>query len=271
MTWRLPFVKMHGAGNDFIMVQRGDLPAAGLERTQIATLCDRRRGIGADGLIVLDGHQAADFAMLYYNADGGLADMCGNGARCAVAFAHDLGLCGESCRLATGAGEVTGRWQEGRISVVLPAWSDLRLDVPLPGSPFEHHHLVNTGVPHLVVPVADPAGVDLVRWGPILRHHVALGPAGANVDWVASEPSDGVYRLRTYERGVEGETLACGTGASAVAVVLCTLGLARSSVPLLTAGGDRLEVCVQQEGTVRRLELTGPARTVFKGEVEIHE
>jgi diaminopimelate epimerase len=270
MSARLQFVKMHGAGNDFLMVAAADLPAGGLSRERIAALCDRRRGVGADGLIVLGPAEGFDFGMTYHNADGGEAEMCGNGARCAVAFARRLGLAsGERCRFRTAAGPAAARWVGEEVAVDLPPWRDLRRDVELPGSPFSGHHLVNTGVPHLVVPVPDPGAVDLPRWGPILRRHEVLGAAGANVDWVATEPRNGQHALRTYERGVEGETLACGTGAAAAAVVLCALGLTASPVVLLTRGGDRLTITVEDAGERLRLELRGPATEAFTGEVEL--
>jgi diaminopimelate epimerase len=271
MTWRLPFVKMHGAGNDFIMVSSRDVQGAGLNRAAIAALCDRRTGVGADGLIIVHPADRADFGMSYYNADGGEAEMCGNGARCAVAFAQDLGLAGATCRFASATGSVEGRRAGKNVSVGLPGWRDLQLHCPLDDSPFPAHHYVNTGVPHLVVPVPDPAAVDLPIWGPRLRSHAALAPAGANIDWVQSEPQDGAFALRTFERGVEAETLACGTGAAAVAVVLVKLDLAVSPVALLTHGGDRLTVSLDIDDPLGGLVLTGPAVVVFKGEVEIHE
>jgi diaminopimelate epimerase len=272
MSTRLPFVKMQGAGNDFIMLAAADLPGAGLSASRIAALCDRRRGIGADGLIVVGPVAGADFRMRYYNADGGEADLCGNGARCAVAFARRLGLAsGEDCAFETGAGRLKARWAEGEVAVGLPPWRDLRLAVPLPDSPFAAHHLVNTGVPHLVVPVSDPGEVDVARWGPVLRGRPELGPDGANVNWVSAAAVDGAHGLRTFERGVEGETLACGTGASAAAVVLCALDLAASPVTLATHGGDRLIVEVESLQGKRRLELRGPAAVSFTGEVACDE
>jgi diaminopimelate epimerase len=272
MSTRLPFVKMQGAGNDFIMLAARDLPGSDLSAARIVALCDRRRGIGADGLIVVGPTAGADFRMTYYNADGGEADMCGNGARCAVAFARHLGLAsGNSCGFVTAAGKVAARWEGEEVAVVLPPWRNLRLAIPLRDSPFPAHHLVNTGVPHLVVPVPDPAAVDVARWGPLLRGRPELGPGGANVDWVSGATVDGTYSLRTFERGVEAETLACGTGASAAAIVLCALGLATSPVTLATRGGDRLIIDVDTSEGKRRLELRGPATVSFTGEVECDE
>ncbi len=268
MAWSLRFVKMHGAGNDFILVDGRSLPPAGLDRARIAALCHRRRGVGADGLLVIRPDREADFNMTYYNRDGGEAEMCGNGARCAVSFAQQIGLAGESCRFTTSAGELTGKVVDDEVSVSLPPWRDLKCDLKMDGSPFPQHHFVNTGVPHLVIPVPDVAEVDLMTWGPTLRNHPLLGPAGANVDWIQTPTRDGEFALRTYERGVEAETQACGTGAAAVAVVLCHLGLASSPVLLRTQGGDRLVVSVNLDPQESAVALRGPAVVSFAGEVQ---
>ncbi len=264
---RIPFVKMHGAGNDFLMLLATDLPDGALTRARIAALCDRRKGVGGDGLIVVGPADGADFRMTYYNADGGEAEMCGNGARCTVAFAHARGLAGDACRFATASGRLDG-WVHGPddIEVSLPAWRNLALDVPVAGSARPGHHACDTGVPHLVVPVDDVDAVDVAAEGPPLRWHAAFAPAGTNVDWVDARGGDGAWRLRTFERGVEGETLACGTGAAATAVVLCKLDRTTSPVTLLTRGGDRLTVTVT-DGPTRALRLRGPAVVAFQGEV----
>jgi diaminopimelate epimerase len=264
---RLPFVKMHGAGNDFLLVAGDHWPAGGLQEREIAGLCHRRTGVGADGLIVAsapDPGDDVDFAMTYYNSDGREAEMCGNGARCAAAFAHARGMTGASCRFRTRAGVVDAEIAGGEVVVTLPPWRDLQCDLTVPGSPFAQHHACNTGVPHLNVPVADVDAVEVSAAGPPLRHHELFAPAGTNVDWVSRSDSAGAWHLRTYERGVESETLACGTGAAAAAVVLVRRGLATSPVELLTRGGDRLEVTVMEENN--GLRLRGPAVTVFAGE-----
>jgi diaminopimelate epimerase len=268
MSGKLPFTKMHGAGNDFIMLDGRILPGGWLSAGRINRLCDRRRGVGADGLMVIGPDRDADFAMAYYNADGGEAEMCGNGARCAVAFARRLGLAGDACTFLTASGPVRGTTEEGEIAIALPPPRDVRLGIdPGSGSPFSEYHFANTGVPHLVVPVPDVGAVDVGRWGPVLRHAAGLGPAGANVDWVEGQGPDQPLRLRTYERGVEAETLACGTGAAATALVMWRLGRARSPVALLTRGGDRLTVTIETGEDRVALRLRGPVVVAFEGEV----
>lgn len=268
----LPFVKMHGAGNDFVMIDHRDLARspARLDSACIAALCDRRKGIGADGLIIIgpgDG-QATAFRMTYFNADGGEAEMCGNGARCSVAHAHRLGLVAAECRFDTWSGALSG-WVHGPgdIEITLPGWRDLELEVGLAGTPWPRQARCNTGVPHLVIPVDDVDTVDLEQWGPRLRRHERFGTAGTNVNWVSPDAPQGGWRIRTFERGVEAETLACGTGASASAVILCALGRAGSPVALHTRGGDVLTVAVDRDAG--SLRLRGPALVAFEGEVRL--
>jgi diaminopimelate epimerase len=268
MKRTLPFTKMHGAGNDFVMLDHRDLGDTQVTRELIVDLCDRRLGIGADGLIVIapaDSPGAA-FRMVYFNADGGEAEMCGNGARCSVAFAHMRGLAQESCSFDTQPGLLSGTVHSpGDIAVTLPAYRDLELNIGLEASPWDGHHSCNTGVPHLVIPVEDIDAVDVRKWGRDFRFRDRFAPAGTNVNWIARHPDTGEFLLRTYERGVEDETLACGTGASAAAVVMSRLGAAESTVSVRTRSGDLLSVTVDHAD--RSLVLRGPAVTSFKGEV----
>ncbi len=272
MPRSIAFTKMHGAGNDFVVVDAAELRGAPLAAWQIAALCDRRLGVGADGFIVIGpGREGeTDFRMIYHNADGGEAEMCGNGARCSVAFAHGRGLAPRSCRFDTWSGPLEGVVHgAGDIEVSLPGWRDLDLAVDLEGAPWTSMGSCNTGVPHLVVPVPDVDAVDLERWGPLLRRHDRFAPAGTNVNWVAPRTDGDGFAIRTYERGVEAETLACGTGASASAVVLCHLQRASSPVRLHTRGGDVLTIAVGDRPD--DLRLRGPAATAFTGEATIHE
>ena len=272
MIHRIPFAKMHGAGNDFIMIDQRDLGATSLEKNVIASLCDRRKGVGADGLIIIGPGNTPDsaFRMTYFNADGGEAEMCGNGARCSVSFANQIGLMEDHASFDTKAGLLKGIWHGPEdVEVTLTPWKDLNLNLEVGESPWPALHSCNTGVPHLVIPVKDIDAVPVLEWGSRLRHHELFAPQGTNVNWVAPEPGTDNFFMRTFERGVEAETLACGTGASAIAVVLCRLGLAQSPVTLRTRGGDRLTVSIDLENN--SLRLRGPAVTSFQGEVLIDE
>jgi len=265
------FTKMHGAGNDFIFLDQREIPTGQpLTAEIIALLCDRRRGIGADGLILIGPGRAENtaFRMTYYNADGGEVAMCGNGARCSVAFAHARDLIGAECRFDTGAGVLEGLVHGPTdITVSLTPWTDLNLDVTVPGSPWDNHYACNTGVPHLVIPVSDAENIDIRKWGRTFRHHAIFAPAGTNVNWIARHQDSGEFMLRTYERGVEDETLACGTGAAAAAVVLCHLDQAVNPVTIRTRGGDRLQITVEKD--TGGLLLRGPAIASFSGRVPL--
>ncbi len=271
MSRVLKFTKMHGAGNDFVMVDARDLHSLQLSTGLIEAVCNRRTGVGADGLIIIDRatQPEASFRMIYFNSDGGEAEMCGNGARCSVAFAHKLGLMDRQCLFETYSGVLSGQiFAENDIEVSLPVWKDLHLNIDLGSQPFKNHHICNTGVPHLVIPVPDVKELDVESLGRVYRHHQFFAPAGTNVNFVSQHPDNAEQELRTYERGVEDETLACGTGASATAVVLCQLGLAQSPVSFRTRGGDALRVSVDFAG--QKLLLRGPAETSFRGEVLIN-
>jgi len=268
MNTTLKFSKMHGAGNDFVMIDSRLLEGQILDAAQIRFLCDRRIGVGADGLIIIAPATSdeASFRMIYFNADGYEAEMCGNGARCSVAFAVEIGMAAKETMFDTFSGVLKGTvFGTEDIQVSLPAWKDLEMDINLVESDFQTHHTCNTGVPHLVIPVENVDDVDILHWGSHFRHHSRFAPAGTNVNFVSVDPATGRHLLRTYERGVEDETLACGTGASAAAVVLCQSGQASSPLTLHTRGGDQLQVSVDFEN--RELLLRGPAVTSFKGEV----
>lgn len=262
----LAFEKMHGAGNDFIMLDGRSIAPSALSRPQIARWCARGTGIGADGLIVVGVEGPDHVRMTYYNADGGEADMCGNGARCTVAYAHRHGLMAQTGRLATRRGGLEARiWGPADVEVELPRFTGLELDLPLDGSPYTRHHHCDTGVPHLVIPVPSVDEIPVVSDGRPLRSHPRFGAAGVNVNWISPLEGDREWRLRTYERGVEAETLACGTGASAAAVALVRSGAATSPVTVRTSSGDRLVITVDL--ATSRLWLRGPAVVAYTGEV----
>ena len=262
----IPFLKMHGAANDFAVIdhRRPFLPpAAG---ALVRRLCDRRRGIGADGVLLLEASPDADAAMRYFNADGGAADYCGNGARCLARFALDLGLgAGGRLRLATAAG-VQEAWRSphgiqlhfGRVDAAGPVFA-----IEACGRGFAGRQ-VRAGVPHFVVPSEALERVEVREWGGALRRHPHFGRAGSNVDFVTRR-GDGDVAMRTYERGVEGETLACGSGAIATALWAAAEG-ATSPVRVRTAGGDVLIVGFEAVGAGFDVTLAGPAEVAFRGE-----
>lgn len=268
----IPFVKMHGAGNDFVVVDHRERflpePAGELLRR----LCDRRRGVGADGVLLLERDPELDFAMRYHNADGGRAGFCGNGARCLARFALERGLGRDGVvRFRSDAGvQEARRAPQGAIELHFG-----RVDAPrVPGTieaagraftGFEFR----VGVPHFVVEVAQVGPVPVADWGAELRWHERFAPEGTNVDFVARAPvADGTaavrVAMRTYERGVEAETLACGSGAIASALWLAGAG-AHSPVEVLTAGGDVLVVSFESIVDGYDVRLTGPAEVSFAG------
>ncbi len=268
----ISFTKMHGAGNDFVMIEN---LAGKIELTsaQVAALCDRRFGIGADGLILLDPPKdgSVQATMVYYNADGGRVDMCGNGARCFTSFALQNGVGdGSSISFMTDAGRMTAQADDGIFTIRMTPMHDLRLDqtVKTPHGEYSYHFM-NTGVEHVVTFVEDVAKVDIRPEGSAIRYHEDFAPRGTNANF-AQVLSDGSIKVRTYERGVENETLACGTGVTAVAIAAVLKGLATQPVAVHVAGGDVLSVGFERRSDeVSDITLSGPAVAVFKGVVEV--
>jgi len=274
---RIPFVKMNGAGNDFIMIDNRS-PVRPLPAAAIRSLCDRRRGIGADGVILVEPATDADFRMRYYNADGGEAEMCGNGARCVAQYASGLGLGlgggeGRQLRFMTQPGLMRARVRPGSVAIEMTDATGFEQNVSLElAQATEIVHVVNTGVPHAVVIVPDVAHMDdgeIEARGRAIRRHPRFEPAGTNANFITVR-EDGLVAVRTYERGVEAETLACGTGSVASAVVAAQLERAASPVSMLTWGGDRLTVRFEltPDGATD-VVLEGPAEENFSGVVEI--
>ena len=272
ITMQIAFTKMHGAGNDFVMVENLD-GSIELSREQVAFLCHRRFGIGADGLILLNppANDAVDATMVYYNADGGRVDMCGNGARCFTSFAMQNGVGdGTTVRFMTDAGPMSATGNDGQFTIVMPPVKDLKLDKQLSTQSCSYdYHFMNTGVEHFVTFLDDVSVVDIRPEGSAIRYHDTFAPRGSNANF-AQVQDDGIIKVRTYERGVEDETLACGTGVTAVAIAACLKGLAKQPVSVLVAGGDVLTIDFELDGQkVDKVTLTGPAKNVFTGTVEV--
>ncbi len=266
MTAEIRFVKMHGAGNDFIMLN-GLEERHELDRGLIAALCDRHRGIGADGLILLLPSDREDFRMVYYNSDGGEAEMCGNGARCAARFAFDLGVGPDRMSFETGSGLVEAEIRGEEVLVGIGEVTGIATHVRLEGVG-EEIHFANSGVPHVVILREEveslPVG-EFLRLAKQVRNHEYFGPNGTNVNFAAVIGQHEI-RFRTYERGVEGETEACGTGAAAVSVTTAHLGMTASPVTCVTSGGDRIIVgFVPSDIGATNCTLLGPATVSFEG------
>ncbi len=267
---KIAFTKMHGAGNDFVMIddRQGQVPWQ--DHFLMAALAARRLGVGCEGIILIQASDKADFRMRFLNPDGTEVEMCGNGSRCAAAFAHAIGAAGRAMTMETMCGLMDAELVDLGVKVWMPepTRKTYGLVVNACGRSFTGDFL-NTGVPHYVVAVDDLAAVDVTGWGRALRQHPVFDPEGTNVDFVAYRAPDRLA-MRTYERGVEGESGACGTGAVACAVAAVErLGLTlpiRARTPAgyeLIIGGD------WRDHKCTGLTLTGPTRTVFAGEIEL--
>jgi diaminopimelate epimerase len=263
----LEFWKLTGAGNDFIAVDNRDglIPEEG-RAVKVADWCRRGMSVGADGVLLVEASSTADFRMRYYNSDGSEGETCGNGARCIARFAFDRSIAPASMRFETMAGTYEGEVGEGEVVVSMTDAHGLRSAIRIMDDVFEGEvHFVNTGVPHAVVFVDDPLSVDVVRVGRHLRFHPEFAPAGANVNFVRVRDPHNID-IRTYERGVENETLACGTGSIASAIVAARQGISAPPTRLNTASGEFLTVHFEPwPDGARQVRLQGTARTVFRG------
>jgi diaminopimelate epimerase len=261
---------MTGAGNDFIVIDDlGD--AVGEDARELAKqLCRRRLSVGADGLIMVVPSGRCDFRMRYFNADGSEADMCGNGGRCVARFAFDRGIAGRELSFESRSGLHRAGIiddENVRLSMADPRAIILDFGIMVLGKKVRVHR-VNTGVPHAVLEVPNLPETDVVGLGRAIREHDAFMPDGANADFVTVR-DDHTIDLRTYERGVEDETLACGTGAVAAAITMAAAGRARPPVSVNTAGGWTLTVgFFMTDIGFSNVTLAGDARTVYEGQIE---
>jgi diaminopimelate epimerase len=264
----IAFTKMSGTGNDFIVVDAFHQPIEADWSRFASTFCPRRTGVGVDGLLVLSPNDKVDFTYRIFNADGSEAEMCGNGARCAAAFAVRHGIAGKSMAFSTLAGIVEARVNPEDVSIRVTDPRDLRKDISIDvdGRPYQVW-FVNTGVPHAIVftDCIDEVPVDSL--GRAIRHHAAFSPSGTNVDFV-QKASGSSIRVRTYERGVEGETLACGTGAVASAVVSHAAGKVSGSPVEVGMPGGNLKIGLSTDhGEYRDVWLTGEVSFIFTGTI----
>jgi diaminopimelate epimerase len=266
----LRFTKMNGAGNDFVLIDNraGDVKLTG---KQIARLCDRHRGVGADGVLLVEPPKnGADFRMRYYNSDGGEAEMCGNGARCFARFVQRKAEIGERISFETPAGIIGAQLLGELVRLNMSEPRDARFDVEISaGDRTWRAHLINTGVPHVVVSVSKIDDLDVNGEGSAIRYHAMFAPAGANANFLERRGAREIA-IRTYERGVESETLACGTGVVASALVFAATQNTDGPITVLVRGGNALSVDFRRDGNhFREVTLTGPAEFVFEGTIEI--
>jgi diaminopimelate epimerase len=269
----IPFWKMSGSGNDFIMIdhRKPIIPPEEMKEF-VSQVCRRGLSVGADGVILIEPSDQADYKWHYYNADGGEVEMCGNGSRCVARFAYLQKIAPAKHTIETLAGPVRAEvlvdaGERVRVRLPDPTGLQLNLKIEIDG---ESHtgHFVNTGVPHVVYLVDDVEKVELVRLGRATRHHPLFAPRGTNANFISITDRQNL-KIRTYERGVEDETLACGTGAIASALIATALGKTASPVSLLTRGKIILGVDFKKEGDAfREIILEGDARVIYKGELQ---
>jgi len=265
---RIAFTKMSGHGNDFIMINGTD----GLSHSDWSSfaidVCRRRQSVGADGVIIIAPGERADFAMRIINADGSEAEMCGNGARCAALFAVSQGIVGTPMRFETQAGviEACVKGSHAAVKLTDPTAFDPHITLSVGGERYEVIH-VNTGVPHTIVFTERLKNVPVDSLGRDIRYHPRFAPAGTNVDFVTSAGPQRIA-VRTYERGVEAETMACGTGAVAAAVASVLTGRCGGPPVKVEMPGGTLSVSFVMTGTAcRDVWLSGPVVTVYTGEI----
>ncbi|HVN72340.1 MAG TPA: diaminopimelate epimerase [Desulfomonilia bacterium] len=265
---KIPFTKMAGAGNDFIMVDNVRNTYDLDWRTFAVRSCALKTGIGADGVIVIGQDARTDFTFRIFNADGSEAEMCGNGARCAALFAYQHGLVRETMRFRTLAGIIGARInsQDVAIEMTDPFGMETGIAIDVAGRKTTVH-FINTGVPHTVIFSDHVADEPVFELGRAVRNHSHFAPGGTNADFVQVLSPDRIH-VRTYERGVENETYACGTGAVAAAIVSAHLGKV-SGVPVSvrTQGGELKIDFKKTNGSYSQIWLMGPVDTVFTGEI----
>lgn len=260
---KLKFFKYQGAGNDFVLIDNRDNAVQDIDKEQVALLCDRRFGIGGDGLMLLENEQGYDFKMVYYNADGNEGSMCGNGGRCIVAFAKHLGVITDTTKFLATDGvhhakiSDNGEW----VSLQMIDVEEINKD----GEAF----VLNTGSPHYVKTAADLAVKDVYNEGRAIRNNTTYKQDGINVNFV--EPEGDGFFVRTFERGVENETYACGTGVTAVALAMAKKNgqFGTINTPIRVLGGN-INIRFDHDGErFSNIFLEGPAKLVFEGEIEI--
>jgi diaminopimelate epimerase len=266
---KIPFFKMSGSGNDFIIIDhRTPFIDESRLRDWLVSVCRRKMSVGADGLILIENARETDFKWQFFNSDGSRAEMCGNGARCAARFAYLNKMAGTQMTFETDAGLIAAEIIGERVKVKMTEPQELYTELPLALNGGDRMiNAINTGVPHVVIETADLDTLDVIQLGREIRYHADFAPAGTNVNFIADHP-DGGIAIRTYERGVEDETLACGTGSVAGALVAAGKYRRPSPIDVMTRSGIRLSVHFEWiEDRFTHVFLEGDARVVYEGEM----
>jgi len=252
----ISFYKYQGTGNDFVIIDNRNQTFPKSDTNVVAHLCDRKFGVGADGLLLLENHDTVDFTMVYYNADGNLSSMCGNGGRCIVHFANHLGIISEKARFEAVDGMHDASFTAAGVSLKMNDVFELRKEA--------NCCFLDTGSPHHVEIVNDITNYAVFKEGRLIREDV-YGAEGANVNFVEAKGGN-TFAVRTYERGVEDETLSCGTGVTAVAIAMFDMGMTpEHKVTLQTQGGDLVVSFEKTKNGYQNVFLEGPAVQVYKG------
>lgn len=283
---KIPFMKLSGAGNDFVIINNLENIVDSTDTNFVKKVCERRMSVGADGVLLVEKADGigtemsrppeetaeetadVDFRMRYFNADGGEVETCGNGARCISRFAYLNGIVSEKMRFLTNAGVYESEVVGDNVKVRMSQPTDIRLNVPLQLKDGVHTvGFANSGVPHVVFFVDDLDGTDVFDMGQQTRYHADFTPAGTNANFIRIQSAERLD-IRTYERGVEGETLACGTGSIASAIVSAALGKVTSPVSVKTASGVVLKIHFDMsDGEPKNVYLEGDARVIYAGEL----
>ena len=265
---KIEFYKMSGSGNDFIIIDnRSNIVDESDLSNFIVNVCRRKMSVGADGVILVENTDNADFKWRFFNADGSVAEMCGNGARCVARFAYLNNIAGSNMSFETLAGLVNAEVIEERVKVKMTDPFDLETDVAIEfKNGLTSIYSINTGVPHVVMVKNSIDDIDIVKIGREIRYHDRFSPAGTNVNFVC-HIKDNTIAIRTYERGVEDETLACGTGAAASAIVMAHKMKLDSPLSVLTRSGEYLNIFFKEkEGQYYDIYLEGDARIIYKAQ-----
>jgi diaminopimelate epimerase len=267
MKNKIPFYKMSGSGNDFILIDnREGIVADEYLNQLIVGACRRRMSAGADGLILIEASRGADFGWRFYNADGSRAEMCGNGARCAARFAYMTGIAGAEMSFDTDVGRVAAEIVQDQVKIGMTDPTGLKSNQTLlMGETRLDYDFMNTGVPHVVISSDDIEGIDAVGLGRVIRNDEIFSPAGTNVNFMQVIGKKTIS-VRTYERGVEDETLACGTGCVAASLVMALKQQWSSPVDVKTRSGALLRIYYHlADGAFSQIYLEGDARLIYTG------